>query len=404
MVPTSVTAERKLREDERMIVRQSNRIQGLRVRTQGVRCLLAAAVAGWLLSCTARAQEEDAATPPEGASAPAESKNGSMLIRQAYARSEKAINVEDLTQAIDLCLQGLEDANLSKAMRDYGRKLLAWTHDKRGLAFDEQGDLQRAMADFDESIRLDPSRWQAVHNRGVSFARQGQYDMAIADFDRTIELNPNYANAYFNRGELHYELGKFRRAIADYNQCLRRQPRDSAAYNSRGHAYYRIGNYRSAVSDYNQSIRIDPNNAAAYTNRGDSYADVGSYRQAAQDYRSAIRVDPKLGRAYQSAAWLMATCPDERYRETEKAVNAARRAVELDGEDYRYLDTLAAAYANAGDFEKAREIETRAVEAAPEELATRYKTRLRLYEQNQPYRDQLPNGRQNISSRGGRRS
>jgi len=356
-------------------------------------CLLSPAVVGQ--------EKDDAAAPDRPASAA--SQNSAALIRQAYKLSEKAATVEELTKVIDQCRRGLEDTQLSQAMQDYAGKLLAWTYDKRGLALDEDDHLEEAMADFEEAIRFNPSRWQAVHNRGVSYARLGKYDEAIADFDRTIELNPNYANAYFNRGELYYELGKFRLAVADYNQCLRRQPRDTAAYNSRGHAYYRMANYRSAISDYNQAIRLDPNNAAAYTNRGDAYADLGQYRQAAKDYRAAIRVDPKLGRAYQSAAWLMATCPDERYRETQKAVSAARRAVELDGESYRYLDTLAAAYANAGNFEKARAVQARVVKTAPQELTARYENRLRLYEHDRPYRDQLPSRTQSVRSRGGRR-
>ncbi len=347
----------------------------------------------------AEAEADDA--PSDSA---AEAPSGEDMIREAYRISKEAQTVEELTAVIETCQQGLADPDVSESMRQYAHKLLAWTYDKRGLLLDEAGQSEEALADFDQAIHFDPTRWQAVHNRGVSYARLGEYEKAIADFDRTIELNPNYANAYFNRGELHYELGEFRRAIADYNQCLRLQPRDAAALNSRGHAYYRLGNYRSAISDYNRAIRVDPRNAAAYTNRGDAYADLGMYRQAAQDYRAAIRIDPKMGRAYQSAAWLMATCPDARYRETEKAISAARRAIELDGQSYRYLDTLAAAYANAGQFEKAREIQARVVEMAPPELAANYEARLRLYEQNQPFRDILPPGRQQIGARRARRS
>jgi len=347
---------------------------------------------------------EAASEQTQSPSPAAEAQTGEELIRDAYTRSRRAATVEQFTAVIAQCKQGLGDERVSEAMRDYARKLLSWCHDKRGLLLDDAGETERALADFDVAIRLLPSRWQALHNRGVSYARLGEFDKAIADFDRTLELNPEYANAYFNRGELHYEMGNYRRAIADYGQCLRRQPRDAAAYNSRGHAYYRLGDYRSAVSDYNQAIRIDPDNAPAYTNRGDAYADLGSYRQAAQDYRTAIRLDPELGRAYQSAAWLMATCPDEQYRETDKAISAAQRAIELDGESFRYLDTLAAAYANAGRFEDAREIQNRVIEAAPPELATNYEARLQLYEQDQPYRDVLPQGRESLGARRPRRS
>jgi tetratricopeptide (TPR) repeat protein len=222
----------------------------------------------------------------------------------------------------------------------------------------------------------------------VSLAQMREYDQAIADFNRALDLNPNYANAWFNRGELRYAKGNYTEAIDDYNQALRLNPRDAAAYNSRGHARYRIGQFREALDDYNQSVQFDSKNAAAFTNRGDAYMDQGQYERAATDYRTAIQLDSKYGRAYQSAAWLMATCPDERFRDTKKAIEAAEKALQLDGaDDYHYLDSLAAAYANAGRYDDAQSTLKQALTMTPEADAPRLKERLSLYEQNEPYRD-----------------
>jgi tetratricopeptide (TPR) repeat protein len=234
---------------------------------------------------------------------------------------------------------------------------------------------------------------------------QGDYERALADFDRTIEIKPDYANARFNRGEIHYEQGEFRRAIDDYNQAIRLSPRDSAAFNSRGHAYYKLKDYRQALRDYTDAIRVDPTNAAAYTNRGDAYADKADFARASSDYRAAIRIDPALGRAYQSAAWLLATCPVDRFRDSKLALEAAQKAIELDGEDdYRYLDTLAAAYANAGDFREARELQSKVVSLAPAAEAERYEERLALYRQDRPYRDTLQSPAPTAAQNGGPRA
>ena len=84
----------------------------------------------------------------------------------------------------------------------------------------------------------------------------------------------------------------------------------------------------------------------------------------------------------------MATCPDESYRDTELALKAAERAIQLDGsEDYRYLDTLAAAQANVGQYSQAAETLMGAVDVAPEEIRPELKERMTLYQAQRPYRD-----------------
>ena len=78
-------------------------------------------------------------------------------------------------------------------------------------------------------------------------------------------------------------------------------------------------------------------------------------KRAATDYRGAVEIDPNLARAYQGAAWLMATCPDEKFRNQKVALQAAKKAIEIGGDDNaRFLDTLAAAYADTGQFERSQ--------------------------------------------------
>ncbi len=86
----------------------------------------------------------------------------------------------------------------------------------------------------------------------------------------------------------------------------------------------------------------------------------------------------------------MATCPDKRFRKADLAIRAARKAIELDGESPRYLDTLAAAQASAGKFELARATLRKALERAPADSATALKQRLALYESQRPYREAIP--------------
>ena len=87
----------------------------------------------------------------------------------------------------------------------------------------------------------------------------------------------------------------------------------------------------------------------------------------------------------------MATCPDARFRETDKAISAAQKAIDLDGDkDYRYLDTLAAAQANAGQFEAAKKSANLALGAAPPKESSKIRQRLDLYEGGRAYREGGP--------------
>ncbi len=89
-----------------------------------------------------------------------------------------------------------------------------------------------------------------------------------------------------------------------------------------------------------------------------------------------------------SLAWLMATCCDEEIRDGATSVTLAERACELTlCASYPYFDTLAAAYAEAGDFESARHWQTRALDAANDVEKPEYRRRLALYEQGKPFRD-----------------
>jgi Flp pilus assembly protein TadD len=108
------------------------------------------------------------------------------------------------------------------------------------------------------------------------------------------------------------------------------------------------------------------------------------------DYGQAIRLDPKNAEAHNARAWLLATRPDDKLRDGKLALNSARRLCELsDWKDASYIDTLAAAYAEVGDFEKASQHQRQAIELATPELRAPLQDRLELYQDKKPYREVL---------------
>jgi tetratricopeptide (TPR) repeat protein len=312
---------------------------------------------------------------------------GRHLVDEAFAKSQAAHSDGDYTEVIDMCRRGL-DAGLKKSYEDYARRLLGWSYNRRGEIRAEEGRDKDALADFEAAVECNRSSWRAIHNRAVSYASQSRLKEALADFNRTIELNKKYPNAYFNRAELKYGQGDFPGALHDYSAALALNPMDATVLNGRGHAFYRLERFGEALRDYSAALKIDPAFTAALINRGDTFADLGQYAEAATDYRNAVSAAPTSGRAYQAAAWLMATCPDEHYRHDALALDAARKAIKLDGDaDYRYLETLAAAQANAGKFSEAKETQEKAISKVPRGEHVAAEKRMSLYQRDLAYRE-----------------
>jgi Flp pilus assembly protein TadD len=116
------------------------------------------------------------------------------------------------------------------------------------------------------------------------------------------------------------------------------------------------------------------------------------YGRALDDYTRAIRLDPKDPRSHDGRGWLYATCPDPRYRDGKRAVASATRACELTGwKNAGMIDSLAAAYAEAGDFGAAARWEAKAIGLLADRNGARHKafaSRLRQYEGGKPYREE----------------
>lgn len=351
---------------------------------------------GWVAVLSAAfvcAQEES----PTGAVPSADA--GKQLVMKAYQQSRAAASVEEFTQVIELCKQGLA-GELKPATAEYARQLLSWAHNRRGESYAAQAadDAQqgahekaaeldaRALADFESSIEYDPTRWKAIHNRGVSLAVAGKFEPALNDFDRVLELKPDYANAWFNRAEIHYERKDFEAAIKDYTESIRLKPEDAGAYSHRGHAYYADEQFRLAWADYDRAVEMSPT-AETYADRADACRNLGRWSDAARDFRSAVEAGEASVRANHAAAWFMATCPDERFRNAELALGLAEKAIELAGQaDPKLLDGLAAAYANADRFDEAQATLDKALKLASDSERDALQERRDIYRARRPYR------------------
>lgn len=306
-----------------------------------------------------------------------------------YTKGEYEKAITDFTEAIRL------DADYARAYAD------------RGNAWAAKGDLRRAMADYDAALRLAPSDALTLNNRAIARIELGDYEGAIADLTSairhyrpqavTIEASakqPAKARArlwvvryFIHRGLARERAGDFRRALSDYGEALRLDPKDPAAHFGQGNVWFHQLQFERAIEGYTQAIALEANDARTYRNRGWAYFHNQQYAEAAKDFATAVRLEPGSAAAYDALAWLRATCPMDEFRSGEKAVEFATKACELTKwEKPSYLETLAAAYAESGQFDTAVTWQRKALDMVAETEKTRTRSRLERYESKRPLR------------------
>lgn len=157
-----------------------------------------------------------------------------------------------------------------------------------------------------------------------------------------------------------------------------------------GYALQLQGSLDQAISHYNKTLLINPNHVDAHNNLGIILLGQGKPIEAINHFRQALHTKPKFAKAHNNLAWILATNPDPKLRDASKAIELAERAAKLTNyQNAEILDTLAAAYASAGQFDRAvataQTAVTLASAAENNELATQVRERLQLYRQAKPY-------------------
>ncbi len=133
------------------------------------------------------------------------------------------------------------------------------------------------------------------------------------------------------------------------------------------------------------------NLAIAHCNRGITYSEKGEFDRAIADYERALQLNPNLAPAMNSLAWDLATMPSAELRNGPRAVELAENAVSSNAREPGFLDTMSAAYAEAGRFTEAAATQERAIavlqqtEGMPAAIIADFESRLRLYQNKRPF-------------------
>ncbi len=279
-------------------------------------------------------------------------------------------------------------------------------HNNLGVTLAQQDKHEEAILHYKEALKLQPDNADVHNSLGVALARQDKREEAMFHYKEAIRIKPNHAYAHNNLGIALFRQGRPEEAILHYKEALRLQPDYADALNSLGSALAQQGKHEEAILHYKEALRIEPestnisnnlqkvlislDNAKKHFDKGLALQLQGHLKEAIIHYKEALRIHPYDFKYYNNLSWVLATSKDPKYRDSTEAVKLAEKACELIGhKEPLALDTLAAAYAEAGRFDEASQTAQKAIEMAKsngqQELAGVIEKRMQLYKSGRPF-------------------
>ncbi|MBI5762567.1 MAG: tetratricopeptide repeat protein [Planctomycetes bacterium] len=266
-----------------------------------------------------------------------------------------------------------------------------------GVTIARNRDYYSAIALWKDVISKRPANPRGHCNLGAALEADNDLAGALRHIEHAVALNPRYGDARYNLGSVLGKLGRVDEAMVQLEECLRLRPNEERAHYNLGYAYQLKGRYREAIGHYRAALEIRPSYVMARSGLGVALAFSGVPTDAIAELRTALASEPNHVATLNTLAWLLATCPRPTLRNGPDAVKLAERANQLTGgTSSGALDTLAAAYAEAGRYVEAAQTGEKALTIAESEkqgaLAEAIRARVALYRQSKPFRDSTVDG------------
>jgi tetratricopeptide (TPR) repeat protein len=272
---------------------------------------------------------------------------------------------------------------------------LAEAYNNLGNALLRKGQLDEAITQLRKAVQIQPENPRARNNLGNALLQVGQMDEAIQCFQKALEIQPDLAEAQNNLGVALMRIGRLEEALVWFQKALQINPDYPEAHYNLGCVLDGQGRTDGAIEHYQRSIELMPNSAQTHYRLGLALQGQRKFAAAVAEYRKVVELEPRHALAANNLAWLLATCSEESLRNGSRAVELARQADRLSGNKHpEILDTLAAAYAEAGRFSDAIQVAQDAAElagaTAQPELFRQIQGRIKLYQAGRPFHEQPP--------------
>lgn len=298
-------------------------------------------------------------------------------------------------------------------------------HEARGMALEQLKRYEEAAESFGRAAELSPMSAVPLLQRARMNALTNKYDQALEDVDRALDLDPDQLFGLLLRAQTLVQLGKAEDALEDARHAfelqpgsddalrvwamvtqkagksddalkeLRQQveanPDDAVAWLQLGLLYAADKEAQKAIDAYSAAIKLDPQREFALQVRADIYLNEGKQKEAIADYEKSLKLNADNSGVLNNMAWVLATSPHKELRDGQRAIKLATKSCELTNyKQAHILSTLAAAYAETGDFKTARKWSAQSIEIADDSLKDQLRKELDSYGKEKPWREEKP--------------
>ena len=349
--------------------------------------------------------------------------------KQKLADFDEALRLQpDLTDTLrarGIYYMGKNDFKRALADFEQAAKLEpdhAKTHEALALGLMLQGDVEKARVSLDRAIELAPDEPSAyayrarLHlaedntkqalvdiNRAIEIVAgnlswrllrsqihnaAGDVEAALNDVDRVLTVDAKQINAVRLRAAILATAGRMEEAIAGLKRGIEAVPDDSELLLNLAAMYASNKQTQEALDIYEQLLKRDVAHWIVYRSRGDLLLSQGRQSEAIADYERALKLESENSGILNNLAWVLATSTHDDLRDGKRSVKLATEACEVsEYKEAHILSTLAAAYAESGDFETAIKWSTKAVELGDEEVRKQLAAELESYRAKKPWRE-----------------
>ncbi len=264
--------------------------------------------------------------------------------------------------------------------------ILAYT--LRAQIWTLENQLDKAIEDINAATKLAPDDFGLILMRARLYHAAGQDELAKVDVEKVLQTQPAFVPGTELRASILASLGQFGEAAQDIATLVKRDPSNILLKLQQAIYLNAAGESRKSIELFTEILQQDPENGVACRGRADAYLNVGAHKEALADYEVAVKKAEDDSGILNNFAWVLATSPDDSLRDGKRAIELGIKACELtEYKEAHILSTLAAAYAEAGDFDNARKWSEKAVELGDDSVKAQLQQELESYRQEKPWRE-----------------
>ena len=260
------------------------------------------------------------------------------------------------------------DLTGEKIPEESDKDLEAWELSNKGVALNNLGRTEEALACFDESLDINSRIAGVWNNKGSALVNLGRADEALACYNKALDINPRDAEAWYNKGNALDNLGRSEEALACYDEALNINPRIAGVWNNKGITLRNLGQTDEALAYYDKALDINPRYTEVWNNKGVALNNLGRADEALECYDNALNINPRF-----AEAWYNKGSALNNLGRSEEALECYDNALDINPRDAEAWNNKGNALGNLGRSEEALLAFQKFVEFAPPQYASRIK-------------------------------